>query len=88
MSKDLPYCPYKECPEQYKVHFHNEHQHQHIIPVEWEYVYRTHEKIVGTHCGEVLYGATSDSVPTLRLVTKLRCVCGDEIDRNDTSRGE
>lgn len=44
-----------------------EHQHQFVIPVEWEWTdYR---------------GFDYDSIPGRKKVTVLRCFCGEETDR-------
>lgn len=49
-----------------------QHEHRHHIPVEWEYKGIADEPWGHGH---------RDFPPSMKRVTKLRCVCGDEVDR-------
>lgn len=53
-----------------------EHSHQFVIPVEWEATPAT-KGIFSTT--ELKY--TIEPMPAIKQVTKLRCSCGEEIDR-------
>jgi hypothetical protein len=54
-----------------------DHQHKFVIPVEWKFI-----PSEGHFDGAHVHGSWEDyKAPIGRVVTKLRCECGEEIER-------